>query len=85
MLEALPLKEDFEEAAPVYQTLTALATNPALAPRVSHVRPQLMAALHAVLQQEDVPAPVKEGVVQALGGSSGSHASSNGVVANGRS
>ena len=83
MLDALPIEEDFEEAAPVYQTLTALASNPSLAQRVSHVRPQLMAALQAVLNQEGIPSSVKEGVMQALGGNSAGHASSNGMIANG--
>ena len=83
MLEALPLKEDFEEAGPVYQTLTAVASNPSLAHRVSHVQPQLMAALQAVLQQEGIPSSVKEGVIKALGGSSASHILGNGTIANG--
>lgn len=85
ILEALPIKEDFEEAAPVYQTLTALATNPTLASRVCHVRPQLMAALQAVLHQDEVPSPVKEAVLRAIGNTSGSHAVGNGSIANGRS
>ncbi len=85
MLEALPIKEDFEEAAPVDPALTALATNAALASRVSHVRPQLMAALQEVVHQEGVPPSVKEGVIRALGGHPGSHAAGNGSVANGTS
>ena len=80
MLEALPLKEDFEEAVPVYQALTALATNPALAQRVAHVRPQLMAALEAVMHQKDIPDHVKEGIAGSLENGGHRHSHSNGSV-----
>lgn len=82
MLEALPLKEDFEEAVPVYQALTAMAVTPSLQQRVAHVRPQLTAALDAVLHQDEIPTSVKEGVARSLGVHRQQH---NGHLTNGSS
>lgn len=65
MLKALPLREDFEEAAPVYLTLVALASNSSLQQRVAHVRPQLMGALQAAVHQEGVPDSVKQSIIEA--------------------
>lgn len=76
MLDALPLQEDFEEAAPVYQALTAIAVNPSLSGRVIQVKPQLMAALEAAVHQQEIPQAVKEGILQAHG----VHSNGNGTA-----
>ena len=39
---ALPLKEDLEEAGPVYSALCGLATNAETAPKVANLMPQLV-------------------------------------------
>lgn len=39
---ALPLKEDYEEAGPVYGALCGLATNTETAPKVANLMPQLV-------------------------------------------
>lgn len=39
---ALPLKEDFEEAGPVYGALCGLVTNAETAPKVANLMPQLV-------------------------------------------
>ena len=39
---ALPLKEDFEEAGPVYGALCGLVTSAETAPKVANLMPQLV-------------------------------------------
>lgn len=47
---ALPLKEDFEEAGPVYGALCGLVTNAETAPKVANLMPQLV---QVSLQRQD--------------------------------
>ena len=42
---ALPLQEDFQEAAPVYGALCGLMTSPETAPKVANLMPQLVQVL----------------------------------------
>lgn len=39
---ALPLKEDYEEAGPVYGSLCGLVTNAETAPKVANLMPQIV-------------------------------------------
>jgi hypothetical protein len=66
MLDALPIKEDFEEAQPVYQCLLALLADTGLRPRIQSCFPRLLAALEEVHGQAEVSHEVKGSVLQAL-------------------
>eukprot|EP00891_Asterochloris_glomerata_P009671 jgi/Astpho2/9671/e_gw1.00146.14.1_t len=69
MLGALPLREDFDEAQPVYSSLCHLATNPNSAQGVVPQVPAIVQALGAVAVQEAAPLEVRRsvaGVVQQL-------------------
>lgn len=46
---ALPLKEDYEEAGPVYGALCGLATNAETAPKVANLMPQVVQVGRACL------------------------------------
>jgi hypothetical protein len=58
-LGALPLREDMEEAVPVYRALCALLTGPATAQRVAQFVPQVVQAFGAAAVQPGVPNHVK--------------------------
>lgn len=66
MLDALPIKEDFEEAEPVYRCLLALLADAGLRPRIQSCFPRLLAVLEEVQGQAEVPQEVKGSVSQAL-------------------
>ena len=58
MLEALPLKEDFEEAEPVYACLVGLLSDLGSRPRIQACQHRILAALEEVQGQPEVPQQV---------------------------
>jgi len=58
ILDALPLKEDFEEAQPVYACLSALLADSGTRGRLQSCLPRLLAALEEVQGQSEVPQEV---------------------------
>ena len=44
LLSALPMRADFEEAAPVYNTLCQLVTDPGMAARLGSLMPRILQA-----------------------------------------
>ncbi len=64
-LGALPLKEDMEEAVPVYKALCSIVTGSA-AQRVASLMPQVVQAFGAVAVQPEVPEHVKGFVAETV-------------------
>ena len=54
MLEALPLKEDFEEAQPVYACLVALLSDAGSRSRIQLCLPRLLASLEEVQGPQEI-------------------------------
>ncbi|KAL3153296.1 hypothetical protein ABBQ38_011641 [Trebouxia sp. C0009 RCD-2024] len=66
LLTALPLKEDFEEAGPVYGALCGLVTNAETAPKVANLMPQLVQALAQACTEDGIPDETKRHVGQTI-------------------
>ena len=66
LLQALPLKEDFAEAEPVYKCLLQFMTNAGLSERLGQAQQLVVAALQNASSQKDIPLNVRAEISQTL-------------------
>lgn len=66
LLAGLPLKEDFEEAEPVYTCLLKMLDSPGLRGRVNSSLPGIVQALQAAVHQETIPIAQRQQLSSAM-------------------